>query len=66
VILLARLFALISLGPLVLLLMRLDGQTATIFSFVGCPALGLAVLCYLIARWREGAFDPDASPASRS
>ena len=53
---LACLFGLISLAPLFLLLARLDGATATIFSFVGFPTLGLALLIYAIARWRAGAF----------
>ncbi|MEO8604746.1 MAG: hypothetical protein ABI629_19410 [bacterium] len=53
---LACFFALISLVPLVLLLTRLDGATATVFSFVGFPTLGLALLLYAIARWRSGAF----------
>ena len=60
---LARIFGLISLIPLVLLLVRLDGQSATIFSFVGFPALGLAILCYFIARWQAGAFE-QSSPRS--
>lgn len=50
---LACLFALIALVPLVLLIVRLNGATATIFSFVGIPALGIALGLYALARWRR-------------
>jgi hypothetical protein len=53
-------FGLIAIAALLQLLVRLDGATATIFSFVGMPALGLALLLYGIDRWRAGAFS--ASP----
>ena len=57
---LACVFGLIALAALGLLLVRLDGGTATIFSFVGFPALGLSLLLYGVARWRAGAFRLDA------
>ena len=53
---LACLLGLIGLAALVPLMVRLDGASATIFSFVGMPALGLALLVYAIARWRAGGF----------
>ena len=56
---LACLFGLIAIAALLLLLVRLDGATATIFSFVGFPALALALLLYGIDRWRAGAFRVD-------
>jgi hypothetical protein len=37
-------------------MVRLDGTTAIIFSFIGMPALGLALALYVVARWRAGAF----------
>ena len=56
---LACFFGLIAIAALLLLLVRLDGATATIFSFVGFPALALALLLYGIDRWRAGAFHID-------
>jgi hypothetical protein len=53
---LACLFGLIALAALGLLLVRLDGESATVFSFVGFPALGLSLALYGFARWRAGAF----------
>jgi hypothetical protein len=47
--------------PLVLLIVDMSGATATIFSFVGMPALGLALLIYFVVRWRAGAFRVDTS-----
>ena len=61
---LAFFFGLIALASLVLLIVRLDGATATVFSFVGYPALGLAVLFYFVARWRAGAFRVGEQPGS--
>lgn len=49
-------FGLIAIAALLVLLVRLDGATAIIFSFIGMPALGLALLLYVIDRWRAGAF----------
>lgn len=60
---LACLLALIALAALALLLVRLDGATAIVFSFIGMPALGLALVVYGIARWRAGAFRLSAPPA---
>jgi len=53
---LACLLALISLVPLVVFIFDLNGATATVFSFVGMPALGLALLIYFVERWRAGGF----------
>ena len=57
---LACILDLIAIAALVQLVIHLDGTTATIFSFVGLPALGLALLLYVIARWREGGFRLDS------
>ena len=46
---LACFLGLIALAALALLVVRLDGATATIFSFVGCPALGIALALYAFA-----------------
>ncbi len=59
---LACLLALIALAAMAPMLAHLDGATATLFSFVGCPALGLALVVYGVARWRAGAFR--VSPAA--
>jgi len=52
----ACLLALIALAVLILLAVDLNGATATAFSFIGAPSLGLAVLIYVVHRWRSGAF----------
>jgi hypothetical protein len=53
---LACVLALVALAALAPMLAHLDGATATLFSFVGLPALSLAVIVYGVARWRAGAF----------
>jgi hypothetical protein len=50
---LACVFALIALAALVLLTIRLDGATATIFSFIGFPSLAVALGLYALARHRR-------------
>ena len=57
---LACVFALIALAALGVLLWRLEGATAIIFSFIGFPALGLSLVLYAVGRWRAGAFHLDA------
>ena len=52
----ACLLALLSLAILVLVAVHLDGATATLFSFVGMPALAAAMGLYVLQRWRTGAF----------
>jgi len=52
----ACVFGLIALAALVVMIVRLDGATAIVFSFVGYPALVIALLVYGYVRWREGAF----------
>ena len=52
----ACLLALLSLAILVLVAVHLDGATATLFSFVGMPALAAAIALYVLQRWRAGAF----------
>jgi hypothetical protein len=53
---LACLFALLAIAALVVLIVNLNGATATLFSFVGIPSLGLALTLYGIERWRAGAY----------
>ena len=57
----ACVLGLIALAILVLVAAHLDGGTATIFSFVGIPALVAAMGLYVIHRWRAGAFHPTGS-----
>ena len=52
----ACLLALIALAILILTAVHLDGATATMFSFIGIPALAAALMLYVIQRWRVGAF----------
>jgi hypothetical protein len=52
----ACVLALIALAILILVAVRLDGATATLFSFVGMPALAVAMGLYVLHRWRVGAF----------
>ena len=58
---LACLLALVALAVLPVMVYDLSGATATLFMFVGCPALALALALYFVARWREGAFRLDAT-----
>ena len=53
---LACVFGLIALAVMFVLVLHLDGATATIFSFVGMPSLALALVIYVVARWRAGDF----------
>ena len=52
----ACLLALLSLAILVVVAVHLNGATATLFSFVGMPALAAAIGLYVLQRWRTGAF----------
>jgi hypothetical protein len=52
----ACLLALVALAALLLMVLNLTGATATMFSFVGLPAMGLALALYAFARWRAGGF----------
>jgi len=52
----ACLLALLSLAIVVLVAVHLDGGTATMFSFLGIPALVAAMGLYVLHRWRIGAF----------
>jgi hypothetical protein len=61
---LACFLGLIALAALMVLMVRLDGATAIIFSFIGFPALGIALLLYAVARWRAGAFRVDGKTAA--
>ena len=47
---------LIALAVLIIVSVHLDGATATLFSFVGIPALVAAMGLYVLQRWRVGAF----------
>jgi hypothetical protein len=53
---LASLLGLVALAMLFPLLLDLSGRSAILFSFVGMPALFLALVIYGVARWRAGAF----------
>ena len=48
--------ALIALAVLIVTAVRLNGATATMFSFLGIPALVAAIGLYVLQRWRAGAF----------
>ena len=52
----ACILALIALVILIVVAVHLDGATATLFSFVGIPALAAAMGLYVFRRWRAGAF----------
>ena len=52
----ACVLALIALAVLIVVSAHLDGATATLFSFVGIPALVAAMALYVVQRWRAGAF----------
>ena len=52
----ACLLALLSLAILVVVAVHLDGATATLFSFLGMPALAAAIGLYVLQRWLAGAF----------
>ena len=54
----ACVLALVALAIVIVIAVHLDGFTATLFSFVGIPALAAAFGLYGIARWRAGAFRP--------
>jgi hypothetical protein len=53
---LACVSVLVALGVVIALAVRTDGMMATLFSFVGVPALVFGLTLYLVARWRAGAF----------
>jgi hypothetical protein len=62
---LACLLGLVALAMLFPVVLDLSGRTAILFSFIGMPALGLALAIYGIGRWREGAFRlSEGSPRS--
>jgi len=54
----ACVLALIALAIVIVVAVHLDGFTATLFSFIGMPALAAAMGLYALARWRAGAFHP--------
>ena len=45
----------------VILVLRTDGASAIGFSFIGAPALGLALTIYGVSRWRAGVFRSNAT-----
>ena len=61
----ACVLALIALAVLIVTAVHLDGATATMFSFIGIPAVTAAVGLYVLKRWQLGAFRR-ASPSSNS
>ena len=52
----ACVLAIVALTILVIVALRLDGATATMFSFIGMPAVAVAVALYVLKRWQSGAF----------
>jgi hypothetical protein len=61
VIRLACALGLVAIVMAVILVLRTDGASAIGFSFIGAPALGLALAIYGISRWRAGAFRSNAT-----
>jgi hypothetical protein len=49
---LACFLGLVALAVLIVLAVRTDGASAIAFSFVGLPALALALAIYAVVRWR--------------
>jgi len=60
----ACLLALTALAILIITSLHLDGATATMFSFIGIPALAVAVGLYVIKRWQLGAFRRASRPST--
>jgi urea transporter len=60
----ACVLALIALTILIVVAVHLDGATATLFSFIGIPALTAALALYVIQRWRVGAFRRAPRPST--
>ena len=60
----ACLLALIALAVLIVTAVHLDGATATMFSFIGIPALVAALGLYVLERWRTGAFRRASRPTT--
>jgi len=58
----AAAFGLVAVATVVLVAVRTDGASAIVFSFVGFPALAIALMLYGVARWRAGAFSVRRSP----
>jgi hypothetical protein len=52
---LACALGLVALATVVRVAVRTDGAGAILFSFVGFPALAIALVLYASARWRAGA-----------
>jgi len=61
VIRLACALGLVAIVMAVILVLRTDGASAIGFSFIGAPALGLALVLYVVSRWRAGAFRSNAT-----
>ena len=51
---LACALGLVAIVMAVILVLRTDGASAIGFSFIGAPALGLALVIYGVSRWRAG------------
>ena len=58
---LACALGLIAIVMAVILVLRTDGASAIGFSFIGAPALGLALVIYGASRWRAGVFRSNAT-----
>ena len=53
---LACALGLVGVASVIRIAVRTDGMGAIVFSFVGAPALAVALALYATARWRAGAF----------
>ena len=62
----AAFLALCALVILAVFVPNVNGSTAILFSFVGMPAMALALLLYFIDRWREGAFTLPSPPPPKT
>jgi hypothetical protein len=63
---LACLLGLIALAMLIRLAVQVDGASAIGFSFVGMPALAIALVLYAWVRWRAGALWADGARHDRA
>jgi len=58
----AATFGLVAVATVILVAVRTTGPSAIVFSFIGFPALAIALTLYGVARWRAGAFSVKRSP----
>ena len=58
----AATFGLVAVATVILVAVRTTGPSAIVFSFIGFPALAIALTIYAVVRWRAGAFSVKRSP----